>query len=173
MKKIQIIWTSIIGGIALIGSIYATATDGWTKVGDFFVENEAETVKQLKLDTIITEWEHYRKDADLPFHLQRLYVARGEHIDSTDFHVMQNTNLLFSHAFAKVKMVLDSHKCKYWFHVDPSGGLWWRDRTENNERTIPYSVTYRPTTGHFEYTDRFGNVKRLPHKWERTNNSHE
>ena len=145
----------------------------------WFREDAVSDHNQEYLDSIqnvmAREYVKFEDRKHLPFTLEKLYNERGEVIDSLAFIVQQTTNLVFSNAFAPVQMVLDSHQCRYWLHIDPAGGYWWRDRIVNpngsKKKTYQYRITYNPTNGSFEYTDVNGIVQHLPHRWERDNNS--
>ncbi len=181
-------WFKTLTGIivsvsALLGAVLFIVSHfmGWITI---FEAGAVEDFKRAELDSVSDQMsrqyiKHLENGGKLPFVLEERFNKIQTELDSSfklqdsaNFILQQTTNIIFSHAFAPVQQILDSHNCKYWFHVDPSGGYWWRDRIgnpgEQKIKTFQYRVTYNKTNRSFEYTDIRGQVKAFPHKWEQT-----
>jgi hypothetical protein len=172
----------IISSSALLGAVIFIVSHfmGWITI---FEAGAVEDFKRAELDSVSDQMsrqyiKHLENGGKLPFVLEERFNKIQSEIDSSfqlqdsaNFILQQTTNIIFSRAFAPVQKVLDSHNCVFWFHVDPSGGYWWRDRitAHDNQRikTFQYRVTYNKTIGSFEYTDIHGHVLAFPHKWEK------
>lgn len=140
--------TWAIGIVSTISMIWIGLSGAGSWIYNFAIQSEAAKIREAHIDSILNNY------------------------DSLAFSVLQNRNIIIGEMVTVVKYDSCQNKCKYWFKQDVSGTVWYIARIETRKqiiRTHIYSVTYQPAIGAYQYVDIHGDVRHLPHKWERNN----